>query len=112
MTEEHLVPVAVNIVDGGIGINFGRRHGLQAEEHKAFLYDMLRAAGFPFPETVRFDRNKQQDGRVYVDWMCLRIASDECQVNGVNPADAVIKIRLFLQSPTVERDYLVAFQVA
>ena len=111
MTEEHLVPVAVNIVDGGIGINFGRRHGLQAEEHKAFLYDMLRSAGFPFPETVRFDRNKQQDGRVYVDWMRLRIASDECQVNGVNPHDGVIKIRQYLRSPAMMQEFGVGFEV-
>ena len=110
--EYGVVPVVVNIVDGGVGINFGRRHGLQQEIHTSFLHTLLRAAGFPFPETVRFERNKRKDGRDYVDWMRLRISNDECQVNGVNPADVVIKIKMYLESSGVQNEFGVEFQVA
>ena len=107
------VPVAIGVVDGGIGINFGRRHGLQAEEHKEFLWEMLRQMGFPFPETVSFARNKAgQDGKTYVDWMRLRIFSDDCQVNGVNPADGVAKLKRYLLSEECETRFEVLFEVA
>lgn len=112
MEEQEVVPVAVGVVDGGIGINFGRKHGLENDEHNEFLRDMLRAAGFHFPETVRYDRNKRgDDGRMYVDWMRLRISSDECQVNGVNPKEAVMHIENFLTSQEVKHRFDVDFIV-
>lgn len=100
-------PVAVNIVDGGIGINWLQWEGLEREEFRRFLADVLNAAGFPCRNTVRFSRNK--NGRV--DWYRLRIASDECQVNGVNPRDAVMRIRDFLASSQVQRRYGLTFEV-
>src|SRR3990167_957550 len=103
--EQRVVPVVVNVVDGGVGINFGRRHGLQEEIHTTFLRTLLQQAGFPFPETVRFERNNRKEGVARVDWMRLRISSDECQVNGINPADAVIKIKMFLESPKVINEF-------
>lgn len=112
MNSVESVPVVVGVVDGGIGINFGRRHGLENEEHKSFLHDLLEHAGFPFPQTVRYDRNKQsQDGKSYVDWMRLRIPSDECQVNGVNPSDAVVRLRKYLNSGEITARYGVTFEV-
>lgn len=105
------VPVAVGVVEGGVGINFGRRHGLEDQNHKDFLHDMLRSGGFKFPETVRYERNKVgSDGKSYVDWMRLRIASDECQVNSVNPQDAVMQIKLWLVSENCLRDHGVIFE--
>lgn len=107
------VPVAVGVVDGGIGINFGYRHGLQDQEHRRFLRTLLLKAGFSLPETVRFQRNKQAaDGKIYVDWMRLRIPSDECQVNEVNPSQAVLNLRQYLASDAVLEDFGVAFEVA
>lgn len=106
------VPTAVGVVDGGIGINFGRRHGLENENHRDFLHDLLIHAGFTFPETVRYERNKiAQDGKVYVDWMRLRISSDECQVNGVNPHDAVLHLRKYLTSTEIADRYGVGFEI-
>ena len=106
------IPVAVGVVEGGIGINFGRRHGLEDNAHREFLHDMLRNAGFRFPETVRYERNKTgSDGKPYVDWMRLRIASDECQVNSVNPQDGVIHIRDYLSSQDCLEKHGVIFQV-
>ena len=110
---ENAVPVAIGVVDGGIGINFGRRHGLENEVHRDFLHDMLIHAGFRFPETVRYERNKTgSDGKIYVDWMRLRISSDECQVNNVNPNDGVLHLREYLRSATCYDRYGVAFDVA
>lgn len=106
------VPVAVGVVEGGIGINFGRRHGLEDETHRDFLHDMLRSAGFRFPETVRYDRNKLgSDGKQYVDWMRLRIASDECQVNSVNPQEGVLHLREFLGGQDCMQKYGILFEV-
>lgn len=105
------VPVAVGVVDGGVGINFGRRHGLEDVAHRDFLHATLRAGGFRFPETVRYERNKTGiDGKSYVDWMRLRIASDECQVNSVNPQDAVSKIKSYLTSSMCLDDHGVVFE--
>lgn len=107
------IPVAVDVVDNGIGINFGRRHGLEGDAHRDFLHTLLMRAGFRFPETVRYERNKtSQDGKTYVDWMRLRIASDECQVNGVNPQDAVIKLRRYLESSDIAEEFGVGFEIA
>lgn len=111
-TEDQVIPVAVGIVDGGVGINFGRRHGLENQEHTSFLHDVLKAGGFTFPETVRYTRNKEgDDGKRYVDWMRLRISNDECQVNGVNPKDAVIHIEQYLVSQDCLDRYNVDFIV-
>src|SRR3990167_8636322 len=113
VTKMERVPVAIGIVEGGIGINFGRRHGLQAEEHKEFLWEMLRQMGFVFPETVSFERNKAgSDGKTYVDWMKLRISSGDCQVNNVNPADGVAKLKNYLLSTECEEQFGVVFEVA
>lgn len=112
MTIDTKIPVVVNIVDGGIGINFGKRHGLEGDAHRAFLHDLLINAGFTFPETVRYSRNKvAQDGKAYVDWMRLRISSDECQVNGVNPADAVLHLKSYLGSALIFENHGVSFDI-
>lgn len=111
MTMATFIPVAVGVVNGGLGINFGRQHGLDGDEHNAFLRDMFTAAGFSFPETVKYERNKQgEDGKMYVDWMRLRVSDDECQVNDVNPQEAVVKLRRFFSDQSLTDRYGVEFR--
>lgn len=106
------VPAAVNCVNGGIGINWVGI-SLEGRDFRRFLHEMLRYAGFRLPETVHFERNKlDETGRPRVDWYRLRISSDECQVNGVNPKDAVEYLRSFLLAEDTTRKYGIRFQLA
>lgn len=106
-------PVAVDIVNGGIGINWVGM-SLQGPEFMRFLHELLRHAGFRLPQTVFFERNKidPASGQARINWARLRISSEECQVNGVNPNDAVLFIRGFLSSAEVQQDFGATFEVA
>lgn len=95
-----IIPIAINVVDGGIGINWHAFDGLPEVDFKNLIMEIKMMAGFPHPDTVRFLRNKADGSGT--DWYRLRIASDDCQVNGVNPNEAVLRLRRFFagQEPT------------
>ena len=103
------IPIAINVVDGGIGINWHAFDGLPNEEFKELLAMIKLAAGFPHPDTVRFQRNKPDGGGV--DWYRLRIAADDCQVNGVNPYEAVLRLRRFFASNEPAERWRLKFDV-
>lgn len=93
------VPVVVGVADGGIALNWSQV-SLEKEDFKSLLHAVLSAAGFEMPEMVTFERNKTgADGKPRVDYYRLRVPSDECQMNRVDPNVAVINIRRYLESP-------------
>ena len=94
-----VIPVAIAVVDGGIGINWHAFDGLPEQGFKDLLREIKLVAGFPHPDTVRFRRNK--DDGSGVDWYRLRIASDDCQVNGVSSYEAVLNLRRFFAGPEI-----------
>ncbi len=94
-----LVPVVMGVVDGGVGINW-EYVDLDLEPFKEFLHAFLVAMGFYQPKLVDFEKNQSvpEGDSPKVDWFRLRISQSECEVQGVNPANAVHKGRRWLAS--------------
>ncbi len=93
------IDVVLGVVDGGIGINW-EHLDLELEDFKEFLHVLLAEMGFPKPRRVNFEKNlTTQDGEPpRVDWFRPRINQGECEVQGVNPSNAVWKARRWLGS--------------
>ena len=95
------VPVVVGVVNGGIGINWDFLD-LEKEEFKTLLHTFLYSMGFTNPRLVNFEHNGE-DGKI--DWFKVRIPSDECQLQNVNPGDAVHRARRWLISREPEKNF-------
>ena len=95
------IPVIVGVVDGGIGVNWGLLE-FEKEEFKTFLHSFLYSMGFTNPRLVNFVRNRE-DGEI--DWFKIRIPSDECQLQGVNPNVAVHQAKRWLTSREPEKNF-------
>lgn len=91
------IPATVAVLDGGIGLNWLPK-SLPRDVFKRVLFDMLRYAGFREPRTVAFVRNRIVHGASRVDYWRLRIEASECQMQGVNPVEAVRKMQQYLRT--------------
>ena len=109
--DHKMVPVVLGVVGGGIGINW-EYLDLEFEEFKTFLHAFLYEMGFTQPRLVNFEKNLSvSEGEApKVDWFRPRISQSECEVQAVNPANAIHKARRWLASPA-PRKWRRRFQV-
>lgn len=107
------IRASIGVENGGISINWSWMEPLQGRDFFVFLNTVLVLAGFHSSKDVKYERNEiGRDGSPKIDWNRIRINQHECWLQGVNPEEAVGRIRRYLASDLVTDRFGVIFDVA